>query len=345
MHRTAAAAAAPTLPRNLLRYIAAFSWPHQLPLLVLTVAAFLLEVVPLELQRRIVNDAVKNRQFDAIALLCAIYAAAAIVQGGTKLAMNVYRGWISESAKRDLRRRVYAALDSAPTAAAASVPHAASDGTAVSMVVAEVEPVGGFVGTSVSEPLLQGGVLATVLAYILHLDPWMAAAALALFVPQLVFVPLMQHAMNRRTRIRVWVLRQLGGGIIAAHDAPHESRNRNRIDTQRIDRVLQLNMGIVKIKFTMNFLMNVCSHLQVIAALLIGSWLVLHHNLEIGGVVAFISGVGRLNDPWGDLVNYFRDASLNWVKYGLLASATADFGAAPRAEPGPLPVATPQPVK
>jgi hypothetical protein len=29
-------------------------------------------------------------------------------------------------------------------------------------------------------------------------------------------------------------------------------------------------------------------------------------QLEVGGVVAFISGVGRLNDPWGDLVNYFR---------------------------------------
>ena len=35
--------------------------------------------------------------------------------------------------------------------------------------------------------------------------------------------------------------------------------------------------------------------------------------------VAFISGVGRLNDPWGDLVNYFRDLSLTQVKYRLVA--------------------------
>ena len=29
-------------------------------------------------------------------------------------------------------------------------------------------------------------------------------------------------------------------------------------------------------------------------------------QLEIGGVVAVISGIGRVTDPWGDLVNYFR---------------------------------------
>jgi len=33
------------------------------------------------------------------------------------------------------------------------------------MMIAEVEPIGGFVGASVSEPLLQGGILLSVLAY------------------------------------------------------------------------------------------------------------------------------------------------------------------------------------
>jgi hypothetical protein len=42
-------------------------------------------------------------------------------------------------------------------------------------------------------------------------------------------------------------------------------------------------------------------------------------QLEVGGVVAFISAVGRLNDPWGDLVNYFRDVSITQVKYRLVA--------------------------
>jgi len=189
-------------------------------------------------------------------------------------------------------------------------------GVGAAMLVGEVEPIGGFVGGSISEPLLQGGILLSVLAYIVHLDKWMAAAAFALFLPQLVIVPLMQTAINRRAGARVWILRQLG---VSAVDASAASIERDRSDSRRIDRVLYLNMGIFKLKFSMNFLMNFFSHLQVVAALLIGGWMVHTDQLEVGGVVAFISAVGRLNDPWGDLVNYFRDLSITQVKFGLVA--------------------------
>ena len=80
-------------------------------------------------------------------------------------------------------------------------------------------------------------------------------------------------------------------------------------------------MGIFKFKFSMNFLMNLCNHLQIIAALLLGGWFVFKGQFEIGGVVAFISAVARLNDPWGDLVNYFRDVSVTNVKFRLIATA------------------------
>jgi hypothetical protein len=176
-------------------YIAVSSWQHQLPLVLLTVAVFLLEVVPLELQRRVVNDVAKHRSYSGIVLLCGAYVAAVLLQGSAKLGVNIYRAWVSGCAKRDLR------IGAASTVQGADA--ADTQGTAVAMTVAEVEPIGGFIGESFSEPLLQAGVLATVTAYIAHLDPWMAAAALGLFVPQLVFVPLMQHAMNRRTGARV----------------------------------------------------------------------------------------------------------------------------------------------
>jgi hypothetical protein len=66
--------------------------------------------------------------------------------------------------------------------------------------------------------------------------------------------------------------------------------------------------------------MNLCNHFQIIADLLIGGWMVRSDQLEVGGVVVFISAVGRLNnDPWGDLVAYFRDLSVTQVKYGLVA--------------------------
>ncbi len=85
-------------------------------------------------------------------------------------------------------------------------------------------------------------------------------------------------------------------------------------------------MGFFKFKFGMNFLMNLSTQLQIISALLIGGWGVYQGRLEIGGVVAFISGVGKITDPWGDLVNYFRDANLSQVRYALVRDALNQQG-------------------
>ncbi|MBV9375073.1 MAG: ABC transporter ATP-binding protein [Alphaproteobacteria bacterium] len=300
------------LPTNLFRYVFGVSWRHQIALVALTIITFLLEIVPLEIQRRVVNNLVKERPFELVIVLCAAYASAVLIQGATKLGLNVYRGWVGENATRDLRRHVIGYSRTAQAVASG----AEARGIGAAMIVAEVEPIGGFVGSSLSEPLLQGGIMLSVLAYIVHLDRWMAAAALALLLPQLVFVPLMQGAINRRAGARVWVLRQLG---ISTVESRMESTDQDSSDRRRIDRVLQLNMAIFKLKFSMNFLMNFCSHLQVVTALLLGGWMVHTDQLAVGGVVAFISAVGRLNDPWGDLVNYFRDLNLTRVKFGLVA--------------------------
>src|SRR3984957_17925051 len=97
--RPARAIGAAKMPCNIFRYVLKTSGWHQLFLLLLTVGVFLLEVVPLELQRRIVNDLVKNRPFSWVIGLCAVYAGIVLVQGGTKLALNIYRGWVGERAK------------------------------------------------------------------------------------------------------------------------------------------------------------------------------------------------------------------------------------------------------
>lgn len=295
------------LPRTLARYIARFTGSHQLALGALSVVVFALSAIPLELQRRIVNEAIYEGAIQPILWLALAYVAIALAEGAIKLMLNIYRGWVSERAVRHLRRL---ALRSA------AVPEVA--GVELSMVLSEVEPIGGFVGASVSEPLLQGGILAAVFGYMVYLEPWLAAASFLVFLPQLVFVPLMQNAINRRAQQRVLTARELSEAIVQQGPA------RSAVDPaqrQRIDTVFTLHMGMYKLKFTMNFLMNLSHHLGVAAALAFGSWLVLQGRIEMGTVVAFISGLAKLNDPWGDLVNWFRDMTLNRVKYRLVFQA------------------------
>ena len=322
-----AGAAAGMLPPEMSRYIRDTTALHQLCLVALTVVVFLIEVVPLELQRRIVNDAVKHRDFQMIVLLCAAYAGVSLVHGASKLSLNLYRGWIAQRATRDLRKRVRAleggaqqrseTKDSETKDSETKDSETRDRGVEISMIVAEAEPIGSFVAEAVSEPLLQGGILASVLAYMVHIDLVMTLIVGALYLPQFLFVPLMQGAINRRTQSAISLLRGLSSSLTDPTSA--KSGGSQTRDDEAIDRVFSLNMGVFKLKFSMNFLMNLSTHLQIIAALLYGGWLVINSHLEIGGVVAFISGISRLTDPWGDLVNYFRDISVTNVKYHLLA--------------------------
>jgi ABC-type multidrug transport system fused ATPase/permease subunit len=87
-------------------------------------------------------------------------------------------------------------------------------------------------------------------------------------------------------------------------------------------------MGIYKIKYSMNMLMNLMYALAVAVALGVGGWLAVAGSIEVGTVVAVVSGLGKLNDPWGDLVNWAREWSVDSVKYRLFADAVNGKGLA-----------------
>jgi ABC-type multidrug transport system fused ATPase/permease subunit len=296
------------LPRTLAGYIWRFSGRHQLVLCALSVVVFAPSAVPLELQRRIVNDAIDAGKWSAIAWLAAAYAAVALAEGGIKLVMNIYRAWVSENAVRHLRNLALASAEGP------SVAESGMEGVELAMVLSEVEPVGGFIGSSTSEPVLQGGILAAVFGYMLYLEPWLAGLCFLVFSPQFVFVPLLQAAINRRVEKRVLTMRGISDGIIGNNGAGDAQR-------RRVDEVFALHMGMFKLKFSMNFLMNFTHHAGVAAALALGGWYVLRGHIELGTVVAFISGLAKVNDPWGDVVNWFRDMTVNRVKYRLLVDA------------------------
>jgi ABC-type bacteriocin/lantibiotic exporter with double-glycine peptidase domain len=312
------------MPGELWLYIRHACLRDQIWLSVLTVAVFLLTMVPLELQRRVVNDAIGSRDLQAILLLCLTYVAVVLVQGGLKLWLNIYRARVSEAATRHLRLLVQKLCDDQEREPAEGGPH---DGVKISVAVAEVDPVGGFIGLSVSEPLLHGGILLSVFGYMLFLQPMMALVCLGVFVPQIVFVPLMQREINRRTKSRIKVLRKVSVGLVeSANGEPDSAPSELCDDTadiyqRRTDRIYELDMRIFKLKFTMNFLMNSLQHLAVAAILFVGGWFVVQGRTEVGTVVAFISGLDRVNDPWGDLVNYFREMSTARVKYRMVAKA------------------------
>lgn len=300
--------------RELYRYIWKVSARDQVLLSLLAIAIFLIELVPLELQRRIVNGAVEGRGFEFVAMLCLTYVAVALAQGGLKLVMNVYRGSVSETANQRLRTQMSPGAKQGPAERDA---HAA-EGVRISMIVSEVESVGGFVGSSFSEPMLNAGILLSILGYMAFTQPWMALIALLMFCPQILFIPFLQEAINRRTKRRIETVRALSSDIVdEAAERPGVRSNRTFL--RRVGNVHRLNMEIFRRKFGMNFLMNLLYQLAIIGVLAVGGWLLLQGKTDVGTIVAFISGLSRMNDPWGDLVDFFRNLSNTALKYRMIS--------------------------
>jgi ABC-type multidrug transport system fused ATPase/permease subunit len=169
------------LPDGLLRYVWQEGAPQQVRLCVLAGLVFPLTMVPLELQRRIVDRAIGGEDLHLLAVLGAIYFAAVLLQGGLKYLLRVYRGVVSEHAIRRLRHGLQAALTEQ-----ADEGDREGRGELVSIVTAEVERVGGFLGEALSEPILQLGIFASILGYMLVVEPAIALVSLLFFVPQLI---------------------------------------------------------------------------------------------------------------------------------------------------------------
>ena len=183
--------------KDLYKYIWKVSGKQQVLLSILAASLFLVQLVPLELQRRIINDATARADFHVIAWLCAAYVLVVLVQGGLKLAMNVYRGSVTEAANQRLRLEVKPAAKPDEGEEPGS---GQEGGVAISIIVSEVEVVGGFIGSSFSEPVLNAGILLSVLGYMLYTQPLLALVAVGLFVPQFLFIPAAAEGHQRADR-------------------------------------------------------------------------------------------------------------------------------------------------
>jgi ABC-type bacteriocin/lantibiotic exporter with double-glycine peptidase domain len=301
------------MPLTLFKWVRQVSGFHQCWLAGLSALLFVVGLAPLEVQRQIVNAAVAGGNVRILILLAVAYFGLGIAEGLLKLGMNVYRGWVSENAVRWLRTSIASlsrfSSDGRP---------AKATGTEIAMTLSEAEPIGNFVGSSVSEPFLQGGILISVFAYMVYLQPLMALVAFGVFFPQFLLVPLMQRALNRRVGVRIWTLRKISTGLV---DDESRAASTLALQSQRVDRVFDLNMGIYKIKFSLNFAMNLLQYAGMAGILGVGAVMVTAGRTDIGTVVAFAAGLAKINDPWGDLVTWYRDFRVVNERYRLISGA------------------------
>jgi ABC-type multidrug transport system fused ATPase/permease subunit len=304
------------MPVTLFGFVRRVSAWNQVWLALLAVVVFILNTAPLEMQRRILNAATLDRDVRLVVVLGLAYAGIVVSEGAVKLLMNVYGGWIGEKAVRVLRLAASKLADAIP-----SQRHDASiQGVEISLILAEPEAIGGFAAIAFSELVLQVGILVSVFVYMFFVQPLLALVCLAIFSPQFVFVPLMQTAINRRVQTRINVLRKTSIGVLLA-----QGRDAAGAQRSRFAEIFELNLGIVKLRFSMKFLMNFTHNAGKVLVLCVGGWYVIRGESDVGTVVAFVSGLGNIRDPWSDLVNWYQDMMLTSAKYRTFVAAMERF--------------------
>jgi len=308
------------MPATLFGFVRRVSGSSQFRVSCLAIVVFVLTTAPLEMQRRILNAAVLDGNVMEVLVLAVVYAGIVLTEDLVKLLMNIYRGWIGEKAVRVLRLAASARVDAMPAQRA----RADIQGVEISLILPEPEPIGGFVGIVVSEFVLQAGTLLSAFAYMLYMQPLLALMCLVIFSPQFVFVPVMQAAINRRVQSRINVLRQASVDVLIPGIGQAEVARVLKQEL-RFAEIFSLNLGIVKFRYSMNFLMNVTHNFAKIIVLGAGGWYVINGKTEIGTVVAFVSALNNVHDPWAALVNWYQDMTVTRTRYRTFVAAMKQF--------------------
>jgi len=316
-----------TPARTLAGYVWRMSGRHQFGVCAVALVVAALTAVPLELQRRLIDDAIGGRDRTLLFWLGGAYLGVVLASAALKYALRLYQGWLSESAIRYTRGHLARLMRETPQADRDE----SEDGQSVSVIGAEVEKLGGFVGEGWSEPATNGGMVVCLLGYMIVVQPVMALVSLAFIAPQLALAPILQRRINRLVERRVALLRELGDTITAEgreRPEPGERADDGGTGTgasaddpvgPNLQRLFGNRMRIYAWKFLLKGSVNLTNALAPVAVLIVGGVMALEGQTTVGVVVAFISGFERLADPVRRLVDYYRVASRTGVQHRMIA--------------------------
>lgn len=288
--------------------LGAFVWRasgiHQVYVGVLAVAVSLLSFIPVAVQRRIIDGAIVERDSGALLLYCSAFLAVILVQAALKYVLLIYQSWVSESVIKFAR--VQLAQKAAEHMSEGEVPP-----ETVSVLGVELDYVGGFVGTSISDAVVNVSFIAFMSAYLIYLQPATAVGCIALLIPQVVLAPYLQPKLDELVARQVQLVRALGEEV-------REGTRRSTGTRSKIGQLFGTKMTYFALKFGLKGLLNFVSSLAPLIALFAGGLLVIRGSITIGALVAFVTGLDRMASPLRDLLNFYREAAQTRVHHILL---------------------------
>lgn len=309
----------PIVRRSLFSWILPGNGKLQIALVLLIAVTVFARVVPLEMQKRIINEAIKLRKMDLLLIYCGIYLVSVLLASSLKYMITILQTRISENVLANMRKDLFAHILTLPL----NFYRKAQPGMVVSALVTELTSAGSFVGLAISAPVINIMTLLAFAGYLIYLNPILAIISLALYPIILFIIPFLQRGANTANKKRVDSTRTISSLIGEAISGIHEIqgngtfRMENRRFGKLVDQMLKIRIiwTLYKqgVKVTNNFFVS----LGPFVIFILGGYLAMQGKLELGAMVAFLSAQEKLYDPWKELIEFYQvymDAAISYKR-------------------------------
>jgi ABC-type multidrug transport system fused ATPase/permease subunit len=307
----------PIVHKTLLSWVFAGNLKLQLLLLFIVIIAVLARVVPLEMQKRIVNEAIGQKSVDLLVLYCSIYLSAFVTASGLKFFINALQSIIGQNTLAEMRRQLYDHILTLPQ----RFFRRTQSGLIVSSMTTELATAGDFIGMAVAVPLANLLTLLAFAVYLVWLNPLLAAVSFSIYPAVLFLVPRLQKRVNHFNKKRVDASRSLSGRIGESIDGIHEIKANAAFAiekqnlSERIERLRKIRITWKLFRFAVKVTNNLFTNLGRFLIFALGGYLALNGRLELGALVAFLSAQEKLYVPWKELIRFYQAYQTAAVTY------------------------------
>ena len=298
----------PVVKKSLFSWIFPGNVKLQLMLLLIIAIMVFARVLPLELQRSIVNEAINLGNIEKLFVYCGIYLVAVIFASSMKYLTNVIQTLISERTTARMRKDLYYHILTLPLGFFRKT----QPGLVVNALTTELTLPGNFVGLSIAAPVTNLLTLLAFAGYLLWLNWLLAVVSLSIYPIVIFLVPMLQKRVNRANKKRVDASRDFSSRIAESVSGIHEIQGNgaHAIENGKYDRLVD-NLLKIRIvwslyRFGIKTLNGFFSSLGPFLVFILGGWLAIKGQLELGALMAFVSAQEKLFDPWKELIEFFQ---------------------------------------